>query len=148
MNKKTNIIIILLFIVGVVGVIFLLLFLKKGDNNNNINNENQQQNIVKENTNESINEVKVLKGLIFESTKIIYKNGLSKLTTKVTNNDSVDYTKETFKIIIKDNNNNVIEEMPGFIYGGIKANESKNITSVIDIDLSSNAYYIEYEEVE
>ena len=73
---------------------------------------------------------------------------MSTLTTKVTNNYSVDYDKENFKIIIKDKNKNDIISLPGFIIGGLKANESKNIVSVVDIDLSSDAYYIEYEEVE
>lgn len=147
MNKKINIMFVLLFFVGLIGVIFLVLFLIKG-NDGNIDNEIEKQNIIKENINDSINEVKELNGLTFESTKIVYQNGMSTLTTKVTNNYSVDYDKENFKIIIKDKNKNDIISLPGFIIGGLKANESKNIVSVVDIDLSSDAYYIEYEEVE
>ena len=147
MNKKINIMFVLLFFVGLIGVIFLVLFLIKG-NDGNIDNEIEKQNIIKENINDSINEVKELNGLTFESTKIVYQNGMSTLTTKVTINYSVDYDKENFKIIIKDKNKNDIISLPGFIIGGLKANESKNIVSVVDIDLSSDAYYIEYEEVE
>ena len=146
-NKKIIFLTVLLGGLVIVLTIIIFLFVFNKDNINNENNIVEQQNIVKVNTNESINEVKILKGLTFESTKIVYQNGMSTLTTKVTNNDSVDYVKEKFKIIIKDKNNNVIVDLPGFIVGGLKANESKNIVSVVDIDLSSNAYYVEYEEV-
>lgn len=150
MEKRSNkkIIFLTVLLVGLVVALGLILFMFVFNRNNKDNNIIEQQNIVKENTNESINEVKTLKGLTFESTNIVYKNGLSTLTTKVTNNDSIDYVKENFKIIIKDKNNNIIIDLPGLITGGLKANESKNIVSVVDVDLSSNAYYIEYEEVE
>lgn len=161
MEKKSNkkIIFLIVLFIGLLLSLGILLFLyvfNKDDNYNKNNNDDvkQLENVVKVNTNESINEVKNLNGLTFESTKIVYKNGLSTLTTKVTNNNDYDYTKEIFNIIIKDKNNNIIKNnkddiiLVGSITGGLKSKESRNIVSVIDVDLSSNVYYIEYKEVE
>lgn len=146
-NKRKIFIVIILFLfIIVLGIILFLFVFNK--NNKEDNKVMEQQNIIKQNTNESINEVKTLKGLTFESTKIIYQSGSSILTTKVTNNDDVEYTKEIFNIIIKDKDNNIIIRLPGSIAGGISPKESRIITSAVNLDLSSNAYYIEYEEDE
>lgn len=144
-NNKIIIFLVVLFVSLIVSLLILLNFLVFSKNE--IDQPNNNINVIKQNENESINEVKVLNGLTFESTSIVYKDGISTLKTKVTNNDSNDYLNDEFKILIKDKENNVITELLGFIYGGIKANESRFVVSSVDIDLSSDAYYIEYEEV-
>lgn len=149
MEKKSNkkIIFLTVLLVGLLIGLGIIIFVFVFNEDNAENNIFESQNVIKKNTNQSINEVKYLNGLSFENTQIIFKNGLSSLTTKVTNNNSDDYLNESFKIIIKDKNNNVIIKLNGLISGGLKVNESKTVLSVVDIDLSSNAYYIEYEEV-
>ena len=144
-NNKIIIFLVVLFVSLIVSLLILLNFLVFSKNE--IDQPNNNINVIKQNENESINEVKVLNGLTFESTTIVYKDGISTLKTKVTNNDSNDYLNDEFKILIKDKENNVITELLGFIYGGVKANESRFVVSSVDIDLSSDAYYIEYEEV-
>lgn len=146
-NKKKVFLKVLIGSLIVIFIVLLIIFVfNKNKRNDNIINESK--NIVKVNTNESINEVKTLKGLTFENTNIVYDGVISILTTKITNNGSVNYEKEKFKIIIKDKDNKVICTFNGLITGGLKPNEIRNINSSIDIDLSSNAYYVEYEEVE
>lgn len=144
-NKKIIFLIVILAILILITILLMNIFnISIMSNNMDKNNEN----VVKINQNASINEVKILEGLSFESTKIVYSNGMSTLTTKVTNNYSEIYNKTTFNIIIKGKDNEEIITIPGIISGGLNPNESKLIVSVVDVDLSSNAYYIEYEEVE
>ena len=82
----------------------------------------------------------------FQNTSLIYENGQSVLEVEVTNTSSVDQKIVEFKIIVKDENDQEIITLVGFVGDTIKAGESKVITSSCGKDLSK-AKSISYELV-
>ena len=99
--------------------------------------------VVKENTNENVIKDQTVSGIEFTNTSLKIVDGMSTIVTKITNNTNGEYTKDSFTIIIKDNNGKVIQEIPGYINRSIPVGESLVISSGVDVDLS-NAYSVEY----
>lgn len=86
----------------------------------------------------------VVDGIELKNTSLVVTNGISQLITEATNNGASDYELIEFTIIVKDASDNVIATMPGYVGETIKAGETRQINSSIDIDLS-NAKKVEYE---
>ena len=82
----------------------------------------------------------------FQNTSLIYENGQSILEVEVTNTSAVDQQIVEFNIIVKDENDEEIITLVGFVGDVIKAGESKVITSSCGKDLSK-AKSISYELV-
>ena len=82
----------------------------------------------------------------FKNTSLIYEGGQSVLETVVTNTSSQDQMLEEFKIVVKDENDQEMITLVGFVGNVIKAGESKVITSYCGKDLSKAAS-IKYELV-
>ena len=98
---------------------------------------------IESNTNENVIADKKLDDLTFTNTNLITENGVSELTTTVTNNSDIDITIDTFKILIRNKNGDIVKETVGYIGGIIKSKGSKMIITSMNIDLG-NAYDIEY----
>ena len=78
------------------------------------------------------------------NTSMVTTNGITKLTTSVTNDTDTDYKLNEYMIIIKDKEGKEIVKIPGYVGDTIKAGETRTINSSVDIDLSKAAS-IEYE---
>jgi len=96
----------------------------------------------KVNTSEEVAADKKVGNILLEKSQIVYENGTSKLTSKVTN-DSVVKDNLRFKVKFIANDGSTIAESVGYV-GSIKANETKYIDSYITADVS-NAKSITYE---
>lgn len=109
-------------------------------------NKEEKKDEIKVNTEEEIIKDQTVGELELTNTSLVTTNGISKISTLVSNNTSSDYELNEFTIIIKDANGEEIVRIPGFVGATIKAGESKTINSSIDIDLSK-AKSVEYEIV-
>lgn len=148
MNKSMKWVIVGVIIVVI--VVFVIAISNNGKNNANGNDQTQNveknytetENGTKINTSEDVAKDKVVSEVLLEQSKIVFENGTSKLTSKVTNND-VAKDNLRFKVKFMANDNTVMAESVGFV-GKIKANEVKYIDSYITIDVS-NAKDVVYE---
>ena len=136
----------------VIVIIVINILGKENKTNNIVNNVPQETtNYItttegnKVNTSEEISQDKKVGEILLEKSNIVFTNGTSKLTSKVTN----DYiSKDKLRFIVKfiANDGTTIAESVGFV-GKIKANETKYIDSYITSDVS-NAKNIVYEIME
>ena len=83
-------------------------------------------------------------GIEFTNTELTVTNGVSKIKVSVTNNSTENYNLNEYSIIFKDENDNVIAKMPGYVGETINAGETKHINASIDIDVSK-AKKVEYD---
>ncbi len=146
-----------LVILGVVLVIAIIVVIVAINKNsaNSVNEGNKTDNTkvnytetndgTKVNTSEEVSQDKNVKGVLLEQSKIVYTNGTSKLTSKVTN-DSIAKDNLRFKVKFIANDGSVMAEAVGYV-GKIKANETKYIDSYITID-TSNSKNVIYEIME
>lgn len=140
-QRKNMVICIMLIVIVIVGIGIL------GGKDNNLDeitevNYLQEENGNKVNTSTDVAEDKVVDGVILSKSKIVYENGMSKLTSKVANNsESKDNLR--FKVKFIANDGAVIAESVGYI-GPIKENQTKYIDSYITNDVV-NAKDIVYE---
>lgn len=95
------------------------------------------------NTKENIIKDQKVGDLEFTNTSMIEKDGINTLTTTIINNSNETKNIQTFKILIKDREGNVVDELLAYVGDDIKPNESKLVTTSITSKLSS-AYSIEY----
>lgn len=101
---------------------------------------------IKSNTNEDVIKDQKVEVFEFTNTSLLYEEGRSKLEVTVTNtSDEIAYLSE-FKIHVKDENENEIIELIGFVGEQIEPKESRLITSYSIQDLT-NASSISYEIV-
>ena len=153
MNSKNQhqIRLLILAIVFVIAIIVVIVSVNKGKPN--VVNETQQPTNVeknytettdgsKVNTSEELSQNKQVGDVLLEQSKIVYSNGTSLLTSKVTNN-GVAKDNLRFKVKFIANDGSVIAEAVGFV-GQIKANETKYIDSSITLD-TSNSKNVVYE---
>lgn len=110
---------------------------KQNDPTDPIPNENS--GVVKDQT---------FSGLTFTNTSLVYDNGTSILTATFTNSTSADITLNTFNVIVKDENGNVVVKLVADATGIIKPGDSKQLSVSVDMDLSTKAYTIEYAMME
>ena len=99
----------------------------------------------KVNTSEEVATDKKVGNILLEKSQIVFDNGTSKLTSKVTN-DSILKDNLRFKVKFIANDGSTIAESVGYV-GKIKENETKYIDSYITSDVS-NAKTIIYEIME
>ena len=109
-------------------------------------NKGKEEEKVVSNTNTEVIKDQNLGVFEFKNTSLIYENGQSVLEVEVTNTSAVDQQIVEFNIIVKNENDEHIITLIGFVGDTIKAGESKVITSSCGIDLS-NAHSISYELV-
>lgn len=144
--------IIIALITFIILIVAINMF-NRGGNQGNIDsqidelekNYTETEDGTKVNTSEDVSKDKEVANVLLEESKIIYENGMSKLTSKVTN-DAIAKDNLRFKVKFLDNGGTVIAESVGFV-GQIKANEIKYIDSYITLDVS-NAKSITYELME
>lgn len=149
MNNR-KILSILIVLVGIVVIVIMaIMFLGKGNKSNsggkqitNTTNYELTTDGNKVNTSTEVTADKKVGEILLEKSQITYVDGISKLTSKVTN-DSVSRSNLRFKVKFISNDGSVIAESVGFV-GSIKANETKYIDSYITLDVS-NAKDIKYE---
>lgn len=147
-NKWLIILIVSVVIVAV--VVGIILINKRGSNKDNKNqqvitntkNYTEQADGTKVNTSGELSKTKIVENITIEKSELVYKNGTSKLTSKVTNN-GVAKENLRFKIKFIANDGTTISESVGFL-GAIKENEIKYIDSSITFDVL-NAKDITYE---
>jgi len=144
-NKNQNRNRLLVFGVIVVVIIVVVIAMINKGNSGNLNTEatnNVETNYVestdgtKVNTSEQVAEVKEVENVLLEQSKIVFNNGTSLLTSKVTN-DGIAKENLKFKVKFMANDGSVIAESVGFV-GKIKANEIKYIDSYITLDISNS----------
>ena len=151
-ENKTKFILIVVAIV-VIFIIAVNIFSNKSKVNNNVNNivtENTTNYTTttegnKVNTSEEVATDKKVGNILLEKSQIVFDNGTSKLTSKVTN-DGIAKDNLRFKVIFVANDGTTIAESVGYV-GKIAENETKYIDSYITADVS-NAKNITYEIME
>lgn len=99
---------------------------------------------IKYNTNQGIIEDKEVGGLHLANTSLQTTEHSSTLVTLVSNPTDENIQVGMFRIYAKDKENNLIKTISAYVGGEIKAGESKEITTNIDMSLE-NAFKIEYE---
>lgn len=144
--SKTSLIVITLIIVIIVTIIVVV---KNNNENNKLEEESKNKNNYetnmdgsKINTSEEVSKNQKVGDILIEKSSIVYENGISKLTSKVTN-DNIEKESLRFTIKFIDNNNEIIAQSVGLV-GKIKAGETKYISSNITNDVT-NAKNIIYE---
>lgn len=142
--SKTSLIIIVAIILIIIPIVIII---KQGNENSKLEGENKNNYETnmdgsKINISEEVSKEQKVGNILIEKSSIVYENGISKLTSKVTN-DNIE--KESLKFTIKfiDNNNEIIAESVGLV-GKIKSGETKYISSNITSDVT-NAKSIIYE---
>lgn len=109
------------------------------------NNEKKEEiNNIKYNTNQGIVEDKEVGGLHLTNTSLETSEYSSTLVTLVSNPTDKNIQVGMFRIYVKDKDDNLIKTIIAYVGGEIKAGESKEITTNIDMSLE-NAFKVEYE---
>ena len=85
------------------------------------------KNVIKEQT---------VEGLKIGNVDLNVIDGISSFGASVTNTTEKDVVIEQIDVTIKDKDGKALITLPGYIGGTIKPNESKNIISTTDMDLS------------
>lgn len=148
--SKRRLVSLILIVAAIVIIVIMATVLSKRGNagqNNQANNTTQENYQVgndgtKTNTSQQVSENKTVGNIVIERSAIVYEGGMSKLTSKVTN-DSVAKDNLRFTVKFIANDGSVIAESVGYV-GSIKANETKYIDSSITADVA-NAKDIKYE---
>ncbi|MDD2627914.1 MAG: hypothetical protein PHR25_03505 [Clostridia bacterium] len=155
-KNKSNMLYLLVIIT--ITIILILVFkgilnknnrLDEGENKRTVKKEsiNYESNLdgSKINMNEEIAKDQKIGNILIEKSNITYENGISKLTSKVTNNG---VAKENLKFTIKliGNNGNTLAELIGLV-GKIEVGQTKYISSKITKDIT-NAKQIVYEIIQ
>ena len=98
---------------------------------------------VKVNTEKEVVKDREVEGIKLTNTSLITTDGVSEITTSVTNPTSQDYKLDEYRIIVKDEKGNVMITLPGYVGDTIKAGETRTIRSSVSMDLSK-AKSLEY----
>lgn len=148
-SERSLILITIIIILLILIAYFIINSLNRKDSVSNMLDNNVLQTINYTTTyqgdriNTSLNVLteKKVGNIIIEKSQIVYKNGVSKLTSKVTNGN---IKKDNLRFLVKflSNDGTVIAESVGFA-GKIDNNETKYIDSYItyDVSKSSNVIY-------
>ena len=125
----------------VVGLLSVLLLTGCGKSNNTKQEEKLKAEVNKE---EEVVKDREVDGLKLTNASLTTVDGKSTLITLVENNTGSDYNLEYFDIYLKDENDNVVETLLGYVGSTIKNGEQKRIKSSTDKDISS-VVKVEYE---
>lgn len=154
LENKRKMLSISVVLLGIVIIIVMAVSILGNRNQTN----NQGNNVVEDttnytttpegskvNTSEEVATDKKVGNILLEQSKIVYENGTSKLTSKVTNDATAkDNLRFTVKFIANDGT--TIAQSVGYV-GAIKENETRYIDSYITSDVS-NAKDVVYEVLE
>jgi hypothetical protein len=139
---------VIVFLIVIVIVFLLVIALNKKDNIvpeiSNTRNLNyiQKSDLSKENISNKVKKKQTVKQFEISNTKIVYENGMSKLTAEIFNNSEY-INKVTFKVTFIELVSNIIIEKE-ISLDNIKANEKRNILLTFEEDVS-NIDSIKYE---
>ena len=98
---------------------------------------------VKVNTEKEVVKDREVEGIKLTNTSLVTTDGVSEITTTVTNPTSEDYKLDEYRIIVKDAKGDIIITLPGYVGDTIKAGETRTIKSSVSMDLSK-AKSLEY----
>lgn len=101
------------------------------------NNEPNKETPTKVNTNKDVIKDQEVESFKLTNTSLVYQNGTSTLVTTVKNTSKQTQYIKSFNIIVKDKSGAVMVTMLGYIGDQIPAGEVRDITSNVDLDLSS-----------
>jgi ABC-type uncharacterized transport system permease subunit len=147
-NQRKRVIVFLICLIVIVIVSLLVIALNKEDNKvpeiSNTRNLNyiQKSDLSKENISNKVKKKQTVKQFEISNTKIVYENGMSKLTAEIFNNSEY-INKVTFKVTFIELVSNIIIEKE-ISLDNIKANEKRNILLTFEEDVS-NIDSIKYE---
>ncbi len=146
-KKKLLFIVIVVLLIAIIGIVIVRsgAFDMLNETPKNTVNYTTRLDGAKINISEKLSEDKKVGKILLEKNSIVYSEGMSKLTSKVTN-DNKERESLRFKVKFIANDKSVIAESVGFI-GKIGAKESKYIYSYITSDVS-NASNVIYEIME
>lgn len=136
--------IIILSIIIVILVIIIALIVKNKNKTVDVPMKNDYGN-KNVNTNIGVIEDKKLEDVTFTNTSMIEEDGVTTLTTTVTNTSKESKYIDSFKIYVKDSNDKVIVELLGYVGATLSPNEQRIIRTLVTDDIT-NAYSIEYRE--
>ena len=125
-------------------LVSLLVFVTGCGCNKKNDEKKEEINNIKYNTNQGIIEDKEVGGLHLTNTSLETSEYSSTLVTLVSNPTDKNIQVGMFRIYVKDKDDNLIKTIIAYVGGEIKAGESKEITTNIDMSLE-NAFKVEYE---
>jgi len=146
--------VIILALVAIIATIIVIVIVNRNNSNainqgkktnNNDLNFTESADGTKTNVSQELLKNKQVGDVVLEQSKIVYNNGTSLLTSKVTNN-GIAKDNLSFKVKFIANDGSVMAEAVGYV-GKINANETKIIDSYITID-TSNSKDVTYELVQ
>ena len=147
-QKQRKTVAIGLILIAIIAIIFMtVVFINKDDKTEEKNQLNYEETDTggKSNTSERLAQDKIIKGVTITKSKLVYENGMAKLSSNVVN-DSVEKENLRFKIKFISDDGEVISESVGLV-GKIKANEVRTIDSYITFDVI-NAKDVVYEIID
>lgn len=144
MERKKLVIWLIIGIVAIAAIVIVVMAVNGNKNKVSVKTptETTEKNYTetaegtKVNTSVEVSKEKKVAEVLLEQSKIVYENGMSKLTSKVTNNGAAKDNLR-FKVKFIGNDGSVIAESVGFV-GQINANEVKYIDSYITLDVSNS----------
>lgn len=98
---------------------------------------------VKVNTEKEVVKDREVEGIKLTNTSLVTTDGVSEITTTVTNPTTEDYKLDEYRITAYDEKGNAIITLPGYVGDTIKAGETRTIKSSVSMDLSK-AKKLEY----
>ena len=125
-------------------LVSLLVFATGCGHNKKSDEKKDEISNIKYNTNQGIVEDKQVGGLQLTNTSLQTTEHSSTLVTLVSNPTDENIQVGMFRIYVKDKESNLIKTISAYVGGEIKAGESKEITTNIDMSLE-NAFKVEYE---
>lgn len=129
--------------IGIGFLVAILLFSATGCGCSKKEEKKPENSQVHGNTNEGVIKDQELGSLKFTNTALVMENGMSKLTTLVTNDSDEDVQVENFDIIVKDIDGNTLVVLQGYVGGVVPKRETREVITECSIDLS-HATNIEY----
>lgn len=87
--------------------------------------------------NENITKEKEVEGIKITKTSLVYKDGMSKLTSTVTNTTNEDKEVKSFNIDVKGETGYTVITLLGYVGATLKPNESRVIESNVSMDLTT-----------
>ncbi len=132
MNLKKILVILLTIIIITTGC----------SNSDKVSSEKKETK--KYNKNENVIKVQTIDNFVFDNISLVYQNKTSTFDATITNSTDVERNISTFKIIFKDEKENIISELYAYVGDTIGPNETKSFSTSELKDLT-NAYSVEYQ---
>lgn len=104
---------------------------ENNNSNSNINDNPKQEEQVK-----TIDDKEIENGIKVIQTNMVVKNGETELTTELVNESGTEKYIKYIDIIFKDNNDNVIDTLIGYVGRTLQNGESSYIVTSVNLDMS------------